>query len=988
MFILNFLHLLPKLCLFLILVNFSIQASKSPSLPLNEYFAQTWDTRDGLPHNGINALAQSKDGYLWVATWEGLARFNGREFKVFTRGSAPGLPDSAIRSLYANSHGDLLVAGARGGVSERQGRSWNPLNPANALVISVIYDNQEGIWLGLEEKGLIYRDLVTQKDITVIDNLRVTQITQDHDDNLWVATSKGLFRVRNRNEVVQYGNSLGLPDSPVFSVMISRENTLYVGTKAGVYRQENNRFIPLDNQLRNESVTALMQDSNDDIWIGTTNHGVFRYSDNGIEKLDDNIGLPSNRILSMFEDQEKSIWIGTSSGLLRLRKAPFITLTSKQGLMGNYVRTVLSHSDGSLWVGSSKGLSHIVNGQISTVNTEQHITDISILSLAEDKQGEVLVGTYTQGVFKVVDNTLVQVKAINDVLQSQEIRSILIDSNENIWLGTTSGVVKVSNQDNIEYINQQSGLPANFIMTLAEDSLGSIWIGTGVGVASYTDGVLKVYRLSDKFDAEYAFGFYTEPKIVWMATDRGILRLDLSTNKIIALTKKNGLPIDKYFQVVIDKIGAMWLTSNRGIIKITKEEVERFITDNNIIIDYQLFTEDAGLLSSQANGGSTPAATVHSDGSFWVATANGVSQVTYERLNTIAEQKIPVTIEKLVVDGVNYPITNHKTITLPAGSIHIAIYYAGLGFLNADNIQYQTSLSGLDSAWQDKQNQTYSEFTNLSPGKYVFKMRAKYPDGKWREHLTKVNFKIEYFYWQTTAFKTLVILILLLVFYALYRYRLVKVKHNEARLKELVSKQTQELEEQARMFAHQASHDQLTGLPNRRAFDKWCVSHFKQAQSKKQGLSIAIVDIDHFKRVNDEYSHIIGDEVLKSVADILSQQVGNSGLNIRLARWGGEEFTLLIPGFKEGAIAFCDQLCQSIREHECQLDAPGLSVTISIGLSDNKDVKEYEKMISHADHALYCAKYNGRNQLKVYQDDSARSDKNSNTSERSRRRYD
>lgn len=984
----NFLRLLPTLCFILFIVHFPIHASKHPSLPLNEYFAQTWDTRDGLPHNGINALAQSKDGYLWVATWEGLARFNGREFKVFTRGSAPSLPDSAIRSLFANNHGDLLVAGARGGVSERKGQVWTPTKSAEALVISAIYDKHEGIWLGLEEKGLIYRNFKNQKDITVIDDVRVTQITQDRDDNLWVATSKGLYRVRNKNEVVQYGSSVGLPDSPVFSVMVSRENILYVGTNSGVFRLENNRFIVLDSQLNTESVTALLQDSNDDIWIGTTNHGLFRYSDTGVEKLDDNIGLPSNHILSMLEDQEKSIWIGTSSGLLRLRKAPFITLTSKQGLVGNYVRSVLSHSDGSLWVGSSKGLSHIINGQISTVKPEEQITDISILSLAENNSGEVLVGTYTQGVFKVVDNTLIPVKTINDVLTSQEIRSILVDSNENIWLGTTSGVVKISSQGNIEYINQQSGLPANFIMALAEDSFGNIWIGTGVGVASYTNGVLKVYRLTDKFDAEYAFGFHTEPNILWMATDRGILRLDITTNEITALTKKNGLPIDKYFQVVIDNIGAMWLTSNRGIIKIAKEEIERFITDNDAIIDYQLFTEDAGLLSSQANGGSTPAATVHDDGSIWVATAKGVSQLSYDRLNTIAEQKIPVTIEKLVVDGKNYPINNSETITLPAGSVHIAIYYAGLGFLNAENIQYQTSLSGLDSVWQDKHNQTYSEFTNLSPGKYVFNMRAKYPDGKWRKHLAKVSFNIEYFYWQTTTFKIITVLLLLALFYVLYHYRLLKVQQNEARLKELVSKQTKELKEQAKMFAHQASHDQLTGLPNRRAFDEWCIRDFKQAKSNQQGLSIAIVDIDHFKRVNDEYSHIIGDEVLKAVASVLSQQVAQSGLNIKLARWGGEEFTLLIPGFKEGATQFCNELCQSIREYDCQIDAPGLSVTISIGLSDNKGIEEYEKMISHADHALYCAKYNGRNQLKLYNESSDQSSKEHNGSEKNRRKYD
>jgi len=964
--ILNLLTIKIKLLLFLLLFPTFVSASQKIPLALDKYFAQTWDTRDGLPHNTINALAQSADGYLWIGTWEGLARFNGREFKIFIRGSATGLPDSAVKSLTSGANGDLLIAGARGGLSERKKRAWQPRKGAATLINHAIYDNEQGIWLGLEEKGLVFRDNQAEQDKTIIADVRVFKIAQARDNTLWLATNKGLYSVINKNEVTHYDSGMGLPDTPVYTVMITKQQQLIVGTEHGVFTLVNNHFISLDPRLNTEAVQSLLQDSNDDIWVGTTNNGLYRLSDNGLEKLDDNKGLPNNRIVSMVEDKEHSIWVGTNAGLFRLREAPFITLTTEQGLAGDYVRSVLSHSDGSLLVGSSKGLSKISGNQVKTIDLGENEKSISVLSLAEGINGDVLVGSYTQGVFKLVNNKLVPDKNINSRLESNEVRSILVDSEGNTWVGTTAGIVKFLKTGEVQYINQQSGLPANFIMALAEDDLGQVWIGTGVGVASYRAGVLKTYPLTDSFDAEYAFGFHIEPDAVWMATDRGILRIDLATSQIDGITRENGLPIDKFFQIVVDNYGAFWLTSNRGVIKIAGQEIDNILTGKANIVDYQIFKEGAGLLSSQANGGSTPAATLHNDGTIWLATAKGVSQVSQHRLNRMAEQQLPVTIEQFIVDGNNFPIPEDDNITLPAGATHLAVYYAGLGFLNSDRIQYQTQLIGFNSDWLDKKHQTYTEFTNLSPGQYTFQMRAKYPDGKWHEQVASLTFNIEYYYWQTRVFKLAMIIIFALMLYTAYRYRLIKIELNAERLEQLIAKQTIELKQQAKLFAHQATHDQLTGLPNRRAFDNWCESDFTQAKVSEKGLSLVIIDIDYFKRVNDGYSHLVGDKVIQTIAEILSQHFSQHKLDIKCARWGGEEFTLLIPTIKEQAVEICEEVRIVVQNYDFHSIAHGLNITISIGLTDNIEAGEYDKAITLADKALYFAKHNGRNQVIVY----------------------
>ena len=947
------------------------------TLPLSDYFTQTWNTHDGLPHNGINAISQSMDGYLWIGTWEGLARFNGREFKVFTRGSKVGLPDSAVKSLTSTKEGKLLVAGTRGGLSEHSNNQWTPFPSASTMINHAIYDNNQDLWLALEGKGVIYRNRKTNQDSIIINNIRAYKIAQDSDNTIWIATNKGLYSVKNKTLVRHITKQEGLPNTPVHTVLFTKDKQLIVGTQQGAFKLVNGTFELLHKQLGSERVSSLMQDSMHNIWIGTDNNGIFRLSNNNLEQLSDQDGLPNNKISAIYQDKEQSIWVGTSSGLFRLREAPFITLTTKQGLSGNYVRSVLSHSDGSLWVGNSKGVNKIENGKITTLNLTDSNKRISVLSLAETPENQILIGTYNQGLYITTNDGLQEFMSTDNGLPSNEIRSILVDSRKNLWLGTAAGLVKVSPDNTLEEFNKQSGLPASFIMALAEDSHGRVWIGTGDGIAAFHKGSLQTYRLNDKFDAEYAFGFFVEDNSLWMATDRGLIHLDLTTNEMSAVSKENGLPVDKIFQIVIDNKNTFWLSSNRGVISITRKEINDVLQGKSKHIDYKLFAEGVGLLSSQANGGSTPAATLHKDGSVWIATAKGVSHINHERLQRMAETKIPVAIEQLNVDGASYPIK--PSVNLPEGTSRITIYYAGLGYLMSKHIEYQTQLIGFDEKWQDKHNKTFTEFTNLEPGNYTFQMRAKYPNGQWQENIATLNFTITPFYWQTTFFKLFIAISICFSLFTLYRFRMITIERSQIKLQKLVAQQTIEIQKQAELFSYQANHDQLTGLFNRRAFDTWCNNDFEKAKLNNQPLTIAIIDIDHFKSVNDEYSHLVGDQVIKKIADILQKLIKDSSSQAKLARWGGEEFTLLINNDEEKAYDFCDLLRITIKNYDFSELAQNLYITISVGITDNKEVTEYDKMLNHADQALYFAKHNGRDQVRIYQNKDNDSNQKVNT---------
>ena len=947
--------------------NFSTDDSLpiKESLPLSDYFTQTWNTHDGLPHNGINAISQTTDGYLWIGTWEGLARFNGREFKIFSRGSKIGLPESAIKSLTSTQEGELLVAGARGGLSERIKKQWSPKPSSPTMINHAIYDNNKDLWLALDGNGLIYRNKKTQKDTTVIANIEAYKIVQDNEGIIWVATSKGLFSVKNKTILRHFDENFGLPNSPTHTILLTKENQLIVGTNQGAYKLVNGIFQTLHKQLSNERIISLLQDSDHNIWLGSNDHGIFKLNKDKLEQLDERNGLPNNRISSLYQDKEQSIWVGTSNGLFRLREAPFITLTTKQGLSGDFVRSVLSHSDGSIWVGSSKGLNKIQEGVISTIKVANNIEQLSVLSLAEMPNNQVLVGTYNQGLYIVTNNELQPLMTIEKGLPSNEIRSILVDSTKNLWLATALGLAKISPNNTLEVFNKQSGLPANFIMALVEDNNGRIWVGTADGIASYSNGSLQTYSLDDRFDAKYAFGFHVEQNSLWMATDRGLIHIDLNTNKMSAVSKENGLPVDKIFQVVIDNNNTFWLSSNLGVISITREQINNVIQGKNNSIDYNLFAEGVGLLSAQANGASTPAATLHHDGSVWIATANGVSHINHQRLKRMTETVLPVVIEQLNVDGKSYPLLS--TVELPEGTSRIRIHYAGLSYLMPEHIEYQTQLIGFDTKWQNESNKMFTEFTNLKPGKYTFEMRARYPNGQWQKNNATISFTINPFYWQTNLFKLFVFISFCLSLYTLYRYRMISIERTQIKLKNLVAQQTIELKEQAELFSYQANHDQLTGLFNRRAFDTWCNNDFKKAKSDHLPLTIAILDIDHFKNVNDQYSHLIGDQVIKRMAIILQKLIQENSFQAKLARWGGEEFTLLINSDEEKAYDFCELLRITIINYDFSDIADALNMTLSIGLTDNSEVTEYDKMINRADQALYFAKHNGRNQVRIYQ---------------------
>lgn len=953
--------------------------------PLDAYFKEVWTTRDGLPHNLVHNMVQTPDGYLWVATWEGVARYNGREFHIFDRGTVPELRDNGIRALRLARDGGLWLGTSRGGVTRYRAGEWKTYTRKDGLaqdeVMDLLEDRDGRLWVATESAGISRLDgnAFTQfhRDAGLPSEV-LYQLLQDDLGSIWVATAEGLARF-DGVRFIALGAEVGLPSGQVFSLAQGPDGTLYAGTEHGVFhrRRGSEEFALLDPQLPRDNIVRLLVDAEGSLWAGTVNGGLCRYSERGVEQLASRRGLPNDRVSSLFQDREGSLWVGTNAGLLRLRDAPFTTFTTEDGLPDDYVRSVTADTRGTLWIGTSRGLGRYRDARFDSLTREDGLPGDSVLSLAAARDGDVWVGTYSHGVVRW-DERVRRVIDVDSGLAGNQVRALVEARDGTLWIGTTRGLNRVDAQGIRRYTTAE-GLPRDFVISLHEDRQGRIWVGTANGLAEIEGGRAREHSLTMLDDAQDVFGFHeTNDGTLWLATDRGLIRRRGEGMALIG--RHQGLPVDAIFQIVADTRGHVWLTSNRGILRAQASDLDSVADGKQVRLTLETFGESDGLASAQNNGGSGPVAWRTSDGKLWFGTARGLAMTDPHQAAGATGTAPSVVIEEVRVDDRDVPIK--ETLVLPPGTRKLELQFVGLSYLSPQKITYRYRLDGFDHEWIERGTSRLAQFTNLAPGDYVFRVTAANPDSGWGESEARLAFRIEPRLVQRREFWWLLGVAVMFVLYGLYRWRIYSLEHSRIRLRDLVDRRTadlrgqterltatdhektqllEKLRQQSEAFERQAREDALTGLMNRRSFDEALAREFAHAQRSGRPLAVALADLDHFKRLNDSYSHAAGDAALRVVADLIRASCRSMDV---MARWGGEEFALLFPGAtREEALRVCERLRQSVERHDCSAFAPGYRMTISIGVTDQIGLSHHEKLISRADAKLYEAKNAGRNRV-------------------------
>ncbi|WP_414648909.1 two-component regulator propeller domain-containing protein [Dokdonella sp.] len=969
-------------------------ASETPSPPaLHDYAVERWTTVEGLPHNSIRGIAQTPEGHLWFGTWEGLVSYNGLEFVVLDRASKPGLLDNGIGALYRDRKGELWISDSRGNVGHRDADGILSFSPRPAelpkvLIQAMTMDRKGTLWLLYESKGLgsLDADGNFHSEPPAPDSpLRMAnrRMVVDRHDRLWIGSFGGLlYRDIDGDDVTRHvGADFGLPEGLAWPY-VAADGQLWIAAGDSLYRMEQGRPVFKHRVPDKGRLTAMLEDRKGQLWLGTENQGLFRLTDHfGLERMADNLNLPGGRITDIFEDAEDSVWVGANGGLFRLRETLFRNVTMRDGLSGNYIRAVMEDTRGQLWIASSGGLDRMdTDGSLHAIHlptTSGNPT--SVLSLAEDHQGRLWIGTYVDGLYRLDPNGKIQHFDERVGLPAGNIRAIAIDSDDVAWLATQRGVASLRDGQ----VQRVKGENAPSGLTTALDSQpGELWIGTIEGARVLRGDQIQRIDLDALGGGRSVFGFRRLGEDMWIISDRGLYRY--RNGELARVGLEQGMPVDATFQMVADNTGHLWITSNRGVMRTTHAALDAVADGRSTKIELQRYNEMDGMISSQANGASGPAAWLRRDGSLWIATSSGLSNVDPARLASQSQRPSPPTvIESLRLQAQPLPLGNaSQGISLPGGK-RVSVGYVGLSFVLPERIVYRTRLDGLDKGWIERGRQRNVDFIGLGPGDYALHVAARHPGGPWGKSEALWRFHIEPFWWQRLSVRLLAALIALGVLLGGYLLLLRRYRSSNLRLTRLVNERTEDLQHQAarllladkekstlldqlrvqsEAFEKQAREDVLTGLPNRRVFDESLGRALARAREGDRPVSLAMLDVDHFKKVNDQHSHGIGDAVLREVGRLLS---GASRVSDVPARIGGEEFALLFHDTTlEQAQIICERLRQRFHDQRNWAGVAGLQINFSAGLVQwNGEPETEEAMLQRADDALYQAKQEGRDRI-------------------------
>ncbi len=978
----------------LLTLNFSVGAVE-PSRDIDEFAIDVWTTNEGLPHNQVQAMAQTPDGYIWFGTWQGLVRFNSIKFKMFNRENTPELRDNGIRSLLVDLAGTLWVGTARGGISRYfPDGHWDHLDEKqglNSLEVLTMHEDRKGrIWVGFENAGLLIiepsdsnRDINDRKTrLLQKDGLyhgTVLAFAEDQDGSMWIGTTAGINIVRDgKVERPELGPNNQF--NPIIEIFVDRDGVVRVGTENGLFRVDKgllNAELPLQKMLR-QPIARIHQDQFGVLWMGTVSGGVLRLNNGLLENLNSATGLPHNRIITLFEDFERNIWMGTSAGLVRLKDAPFATYGLHRKLSDVYVRAVTQDRAGIVWAGTSSGLNRFQNGAFSRVPLgAADITRNSIMSLFPDTDGSLWVGTYDNGVAQLVDGIVVKNLTRTNGLAGSQVRAILRTIDETLWIGSTTGLSR-QDKNGIKNYTGLDGLPRDYILSLYEARDHTLWIGTTGGFASFRNNQFTSFSAINGYPVADVFGFHqSSDGTLWLATSDGIGRF--SDNKFILLDAKYGALPSPAFSLIEDEDQFFWLSSNAGVYRIEKAQLDQAAFGTRKIVDSRQFGRDDGLATSQCNGGSQSAAWRTVDGRIWFATARGLAFV--KPRNIVVPNLAPPTvqIEQIILNG--SAVSNTAAVMLQPGNNRVEFEFAALSYRSPSTTRYRYQLAGVDPNWIENPGARSVSYTNLVPRNYQFKVQAAHLSGDWGA-IKSVQVNQHAYFYQTNSFRILLGICLLSVALAFGWWRARQLKKRETQLTQLVQERTRALElrqvelekaneeklqlirkiqDQSGAFAKMAREDALTGLPNRREFERIAATMLQECRTNQKPCIAGIADLDQFKLINDRYSHAAGDEVLRTVAQIMREHIGLHGI---VARYGGEEFVMMFPNLDlKAAHAICERIRSAIESFGFNEITPGLTVTLSIGLADKPETQNFERLITDADQQLYRAKNSGRNRI-------------------------
>ncbi|HJU55945.1 MAG TPA: two-component regulator propeller domain-containing protein [Pyrinomonadaceae bacterium] len=753
-----------------------------PQRDLAEYSRNVWLTENGLPQNTVHAVAQTVDGYLWIGTEEGLARFDGTGFTVFDKQNTPQLRNNDVHALVGDRQGGLWLGTSTGLLRFADGKfsSYTTQEGLAGDDVQAIAEDREGnVWVATPAGLSQFRDGVfsnlTTKDGLVSNDIKA--LFEDSERALWVGTSDGLGRLKD-GKFTSYTVPDGLASNSVSSVTEDRAGRLWVGTFNGLSCLTGGKFTTytVRDGLPSDRITALYVDGEGTLWVGTSN-GLSRHRDNRFTSFGEQAELSRNVILSIFEDREGSLWVGTeSAGLSFLKDKKFTTYATGEGLSNELVNCVYEDREGNVWIGTyGGGLGQLKNGTITTYTTRDGLSSDFVLALAGDAEGNLWVGT-PDGLNRFRDGKFTTYTSA-DGLANDFVRSIRADHTGALWVGTRGGLTRMKDREFTIYTTED-GLADNFVGAIYEDASGALWVGTLRGLSRFKDGKFTTYTTRDGLSSDTVIALYEDASgdSLWIGTSGGGMSR-LRDGKFTAYTVQSGILDDEVYSIMEDEKQNLWLSCNKGVFRVDRKQLDEFAAGKIGTIEPIVYGTADGMRTRECSGGGHPSGWKGRDGKLWFSTLKGVAMLDPARLKVNA-QPPGVVIEQVRIDDES--VAPSSKIELPPGKSRFDFYYAGLSFVAPEKVRFKYKLDGFDEDWIDGGARRVAYYTNLPPGQYKFRVMAANNDGIWNEAGASLDLYLKPHFYQTYWFYALAAATLALIVWQLYLLRVRQVKRRFA----------------------------------------------------------------------------------------------------------------------------------------------------------------------------------------------------------------
>lgn len=773
-----------------------------------DYVITSFGLEDGLPQSTVNSLLQSSDGYLWIGTHGGLVRFDGITFRVFDRFNTPALVSDRIITLFEDSNGALWIGSETGGLTQK-----------------------------------VDGEFITIDLSMHVNQRNVVSITEDLQNNIWVATSgAGVIRITD-GTISHYTTDDGLMHNIISKIYRGTDGTIYAITGIGISTFKEDKFEPLltSDESGITKIHFIYDEGKDSFWLGTRGDGLYRVKDDRIERFAEKDGLPSSHISEVFKDSQGYLWIATTEGIVRYHNDIFTPYTNLLGLSDNNVLSITEDHEGTIWAGTrTGGLNKLVAANIIVIRDDAEGAVNNITSISKARDGSLWFGRNCGGVSRIINGIIIPLEI---PIQNTCVWSVLEDSKNRLWIGTWGNGIYLFENGELENYSLTSGFPSNVVLSIFEDKKGDIWFGTPFnGVIHYNNKSFQRYGPEDGLphpdvrviyeavNGDYWFGTFKGPVrfrngtfqsfheshpalqapvrtiyededgIVWFGT-YGAGLIQYKNNNFSVFSTDHGLKDNLISQLLEDEEGNFWMGSNRGIHRVSRHalnDLANGLTES--VFSYSFGTEQ-GLISRETNGGFQPSAHRSSDGKLWFPTIEGIAMI--DPLNIrISESPPPVIIEEVIADQQRLQL--EEKIYINPGVNNFSIRFTALSFISPERIEFKSMLEGFDSDWNNIGNRREEFYTNIPPGDYIFRVIASNHDGIWNIDGAVLTIHVLPSYWQTGWFRLVTGLFLIAciagaVFYTSTR----KLKHRIELMKQ------QQMVERERLRIAQDMHDEL-----------------------------------------------------------------------------------------------------------------------------------------------------------------------------------